>query len=175
MLPFSNKPSKTNSRSSSRKSLTRETWCGTSTNTVVNTASGIAQKTGSRISSVVFKVGEKVQDVSDTAGLAIIRFTYNFVSEPTKIADVQVAILSPTSVKVSWQTNHPANGKVNYGLDRTYPFDVQSEKRVTHHEFALANLQPDTTYYFEVMSYNKNYVYDANREFRTPVVAGYSK
>jgi len=120
------------------------------------------------ITNLAFGIGEKTQDVSDTVGLAIIKFTYNFVSEPTTIYAVKVKTLSPTSARISWQTNHPANGKVNYGLDRTYPFDVQSEKRVTHHEFTLKNLKPDTVYHFEVMSHNKNYVYDANREFRTP-------
>ncbi len=129
-------------------------------NTIAATKSGIV--------SLAFSLGEKTQDVSDTAGLAIIKFTYNFVSEPTTISNVQVAILSPTSVKISWVTNHPANGKVNYGLDKTYPFDVQSEDRVGVHEFVLTDLQPDTTYQFEVMSHNKNYVYDANREFKTP-------
>ena len=119
------------------------------------------------IANTTFKIGEKAQDVSDTTGFVIVKFGYLFVNEPTKIANVQVATLSSTSVKVSWETNHPANGKVNYGLDRTYSFDIQSEKRVTHHEFNLTDLQPDTTYYFEVMSHNKNYVYDANREFKT--------
>ncbi len=143
--------------------------------TAKNTISSIASATRNGvniakdgISSVAFNVGEKTQDVSDVAGFAIVKFGYLFVNEPTKIANVQVATLSPTSVKVSWETNHPANGKVNYGLDRTYPFDVQSEKRVSHHEFTLTDLKPDTLYYFEVMSHNKNYVYDANREFRTP-------
>ncbi|KKU90285.1 MAG: hypothetical protein UY21_C0025G0020 [Microgenomates group bacterium GW2011_GWA1_48_10] len=112
--------------------------------------------------------GERTQGFAGDFSLALIQFAYNFVPEPTKIADVQVAVLSPTSVKVSWKTNHPANGKVNYGLDETYPLDIQSEKRITNHEFTLTNLKPDTQYYFEVMSHNKNYVYDANREFKTP-------
>ena len=50
--------------------------------------------------------------------------------------------------------------------------NVQTEKREPRHEFTLDDLQPDTVYYFEVMSHNKNYVYDANREFKTPAVAG---
>ena len=97
-----------------------------------------------------------------------MKFGYLFVNEPTKIANVQVATLSPTSVKISWQTNHPANGKVNWGLDTTYSFDVQTDKRTTYHEFTLTSLEPDTEYQFEVMSQNKNYVYDANRTFKTP-------
>lgn len=120
------------------------------------------------VASLAFAAGEKAQGVSDTLGFAFVKFGYLFVNEPTGIYDVEVAVLSPTSAKISWQTNHPANGKVNYGPDKTYPFDEQSEKRVTHHEFTLTDLQPATLYYFEVMSQNKNYVYDANREFKTP-------
>jgi hypothetical protein len=118
--------------------------------------------------TAIFIVGEKTQDVSNTVGLAIIQFTYNFVSEPTKIYDVKVVALSPTSAKISWETNHPASGKVNYGLDETYPLDIQDGKKVYHHEFILTNLTPNTEYSFEVMSQNKNYVYDANRKFTTP-------
>lgn len=120
------------------------------------------------IANLAFGVGEKTQGVSDTVGFAFVKFGYLFVNEPTKIYDVKVAAISPTSAKVSWQTNHPATGKVNYGLDETYPFDVQTDKRTTYHEFTLTNLSPGTGYHFEVMSQNKNYVYDANRKFTTP-------
>jgi hypothetical protein len=100
--------------------------------------------------------------------VALVQLGYVFIKEPTTITGVQVLVLSPTTARISWKTNHPANGKVNYGLDETYPFDVQSEKRTTEHEFTLTGLQPDTLYHFEVMSHNKNYVYDANRKFSTP-------
>ncbi|KKS93055.1 MAG: hypothetical protein UV68_C0028G0007 [Candidatus Collierbacteria bacterium GW2011_GWC2_43_12] len=126
----------------------------------------VATKNG--IANLAFTVGVKVEDVSYIAGTAIIKLGYLFVPEPTKIYDVQVAVLSPTSAKITWKTNHPANGKVNYGLDETYPLDVQTEKRTNDHEFTLTYLSPDTEYHFEVMSQNRNYVYDANRKFTTP-------
>ncbi len=122
-----------------------------------------------QISGVAFLIGEKTQDISDTAGYAIINFTYNFVTEPTTIHDVSAVALSPTSAKVTWTTNHPANGKVNWGLQEgIYTFEDQTNKRTTHHEFILTNLTPGTEYNYEVMSHNKNYVYDANRKFTTP-------
>jgi len=90
------------------------------------------------------------------------------LTEDTKISNVEATALSPTSVKVSWKTNHPANGKVNWGHDDgIYKFELQESKRTTEHEFTLTNLQPDTEYHYEVMSQNKNYVYDANRKFKT--------
>lgn len=156
---------------------------GNVTNTAAKTTGDIAQKTGLAIASatqktfnnakmgisnVTLKVGEKTEDVSSTVGYAIVQFGYLFVNEPTKISDVKVIVLSPTSAKVSWVTNHPANSKVSYGLDETHPLDIQTDKRTTYHEFTLSNLTPNTEYHFEVMSQNKNYVYDANRKFKTP-------
>ncbi len=121
------------------------------------------------IANIAFAVGERTQNVSDGLGFAIVKIGYLFVNEPTKIYDVKELVLSPTSVKITWYTNHPANGKVNYGFrDGDYDFDKQTDKRTTYHEFVIENLQPNTQYHYEVMSQNKNYVYDAKRKFQTP-------
>lgn len=120
------------------------------------------------VSGGFFVIGGKTQNISRSIGYAIINLGYSFIDEPTRIYDVKVEILSPTSTRIFWKTNHPANGKVNYGHDRTYPLDIQSEKRVTDHQFILTKLEPDSLYYFEIMSQAKTYIYDANREFRTP-------
>ena len=69
---------------------------------------------------------------------------------------------------ITWETNHPANGKVNYGLTADYGQDVQTDKRINKHEFTVTGLKPNTTYFYEVMSQNRNYVYDANHTFTTP-------
>jgi len=102
-------------------------------------------------------------------GTMIIKFGYLFIPEPTRISNVRAVVLSPTSVKITWDTNHPANGKVNWGYeDGIYEFEQQTDKRTSEHEFTLTGLQPDTEYHYEVMSQNRNYVYDANRKFQTP-------
>lgn len=135
---------------------------GTNVNNAINGArNGIA--------NLAFSIGEKTDDVSHGVGTAIIKIGYLFVPEPTKISNVTAIALSPTSVKVSWTTNHPANGKVNWGYDDgIYEFEDQTDKRTSKHEFILENLKPDTEYHYEVMSQNRNYVYDANRKFKTP-------
>lgn len=129
-----------------------------------------AAGTGARtdISKTAFYLGQKVGNVSEGLGYAIVEFGYLFVNEPTTINNVKVAKLGSTSATITWMTNHPANGKVNYGLTPDFGLDVQSELRVTKHVFVLTNLKPGTTYYYEVMSHNKNYVYDANHTFITP-------
>jgi len=90
------------------------------------------------------------------------------MTEPTQISGVRVAHSTPTTMTIVWTTNHPATGKVNYGQSEDYGQDVQSNKRVTEHEFTITNLSPNTTYYYEVMSQNKTYIYDANHTFTTP-------
>ncbi len=154
------------------------------TNSVIISTTTIAKNTGSAIASatqngvssakkgianLAFTVGEKTDDVSHGFGTAIIKIGYLFVPEPTKISNVTAVALSPTSVRITWETNHPANGKVNWGYDDgIYEFEDQTDKRTGKHEFVLKNLKPDTEYHYEVMSQNKNYVYDANRKFKTP-------
>ena len=53
-------------------------------------------------------------------------------------------------------------------MNDDYGGDVKSDKRITQHEFTVTGLKPNTTYYYEVMSQNRNYVYDANHTFTTP-------
>jgi len=135
---------------------------GTNVNNAINEArNGIA--------NLAFSIGEKTDDVSHGVGTAIIKIGYLFVPEATKISNVTAVALSPMSVRITWETNHPANGKVNWGFeDGIYEFEDQTHKRTSKHEFVLENLKPDTEYHYEVMSQNRNYVYDANRKFKTP-------
>ncbi len=113
-------------------------------------------------------VGDKVTDISDTIGYKIVNVGYLFVTETLVISDVKVEELSATSAKVTWKTNNPATTKVNYGLTADFGQDNQSQDRVTDHEVILTNLTPDTQYFYEVMSQEKNYVFDANHTFTTP-------
>ncbi len=151
------------------------TGIGQGLSNITSASIAITQKTTTTLkgeaSVVVFGIGEQVRNVSNNTGLAIIEFAYNFVSEPVAISQVEATVLSPTSVKITWRTNHPANGKVNYGFeDGVYTFEQQTEKRTNDHEFVITGLNPDTEYHYEVMSHGKNYVYDANRKFKTPVL-----
>lgn len=89
-------------------------------------------------------------------------------SQPTRIYAVNIQNLTKNSVVITWKTNHLANSKVNYGLDEVYGKDIQSDTKVHDHTLTITGLTPDTQYFFEVMSQNKNYVYDANHKFTTP-------
>jgi len=88
-------------------------------------------------------------------------------SNPLQISNVKVVSISSTSAEIIWQTNHKATSKVNYGLSRIYDGEKQDSKKVKNHSIILTNLNPDTTYHYEVISQNGSYVYDADRIFVT--------
>ena len=90
-----------------------------------------------------------------------------FDKEPTKIYNLRIAEAGKDYVVIKWQTNHYANSKVNYGSTYDYGQDVQTTEKTKDHSIKIDNLEPGTTYYYEVMSQGKNYVFDARHEFRT--------
>ena len=88
--------------------------------------------------------------------------------EPTKISDVKVEKLTSTSAVVYWKTNHLSDSKVNWGETLDYGKTAQKDEKVHEHRIEITELEPESKYFYEVMSQNKNYVYDANHEFTTP-------
>ncbi len=100
------------------------------------------------------------------------RATYEvwFDNTPTKISNLAMTNLSPTSVTVTWDTNHLTHlGKVNFGTTTSYGEEMfEADGLRDHHEVTLENLSPATTYYFEVMNQNGGYVYDAYYAVTTP-------
>lgn len=92
-----------------------------------------------------------------------------FDQNPTRITDTRVEEVSSTRAIIIWKTNHFATSKVNYGFSTTYGKEVYSAERVKEHRIVLSDLEPGKTYYFEVMSQNKNYAFDAYYTLTTPV------
>ncbi|MDA1168906.1 MAG: fibronectin type III domain-containing protein [bacterium] len=86
-----------------------------------------------------------------------------FAKEPTQISNVRISSLQPTSAVIEWDTNHLTRfSKVNYGTSQTYTGEAKTSlEYADHHRVEIDNLSPNTTYYFEVMSQNGEYVFDA--------------
>lgn len=133
-----------------------------------NFIEGVKIALGNTIAKIAFTAGTQAENISHSIGTAIVKVGYLFLSEPTTISNVKVAEATPTSMTITWTTNHPATTKVNYGLTEDYGNDVQSEEMVTEHKVVVTGLTANTTYYYEVMSQNRDYVYDANHTFVTP-------
>ncbi|MFH1895986.1 MAG: fibronectin type III domain-containing protein [bacterium] len=81
--------------------------------------------------------------------------------ESLEITQVKIAAVSKDSITVTWSTNHYATSKVNYGRTLAYGDDVLDPTRVLDHEVVIVGLEPETTYYFEVISHNGTTAYDA--------------
>jgi len=119
--------------------------------------------------SISKPASEEAQNLATRLKIAISTFmSIVFDKEPTRIADIRVEEVSPSSAMIVWETNHFATSKVNYGFSTSYGQEVFSNQRVKEHRFVLKDLEPGKLYYFEVMSQNKNYAYDAYYTFTTP-------
>lgn len=87
--------------------------------------------------------------------------------ENLEIKSVKVSNIGKTSALVTWETNHYATSKVNYGKTLAFGEDVVFGSRVLKHEILITNLEPETTYYFEVLSHNGTAAFDAYHTFNT--------
>lgn len=134
-------------------------------NTIANAGKGMQETIAYYLSPAMRTVGQFAysQQVK-LLSIAEILFDKN----PTVITNVQVAEIGKDYVVITWETNHfTTNNKVNYGETLSYGQDVLSQERARRHEFRITGLEANKKYFFEVMSKNKNYVYDAYHEFTT--------
>jgi len=92
-----------------------------------------------------------------------------FETEPNHISNVKVTALSPTEMEISWETNHLSTSQVNYGSAvGTYEFTAFSGEQTREHTTVLTGLNSGATYYYELISKNRDYAVDAFRSFTTP-------
>jgi len=68
------------------------------------------------------------------------------------ISDVLHADITQSSVVITWVTEKPATSKVEYGTGPDYGFEEIDENLATAHSVKLIRLNPDTTYYYRVIS-----------------------
>jgi hypothetical protein len=88
--------------------------------------------------------------------------------EPTRITNVKIAEIGVDYAIVTWHTNHyTTNNKLNFGETTSYGNHIFAPDYQKEHTVKLEGLKSGTPYVFEVMSQNKNYVYDAHYEFIT--------
>ncbi len=148
-------------------------WISNSGQKVYWSAAGLVKTTAGR--PIAFLFGRTTDTLGGEENSVIRKFIVNadffssvwFDKEPTQIYNVRIAETGPDYAVIQWQTNHYASSKVNYGSTYDYGFDVQTDKKTKDHKIRIDNLKPDTSYYYEVMSQGKNYVFDARHEFRT--------
>ena len=83
-------------------------------------------------------------------------FTINSALNPIfpTISNVVVNGITWDSVTITWETDQPADSRVDYGITESYGSFVSDSTLTTAHGAILAGLTPDTTYHFRVISAN---------------------
>ncbi len=71
-----------------------------------------------------------------------------------KIDNVKVSDVTTDSARITWETDQPADARVDYGETASYGDMKYDPALKTAHAFLLSNLKAGTTYYFKVTSRN---------------------
>lgn len=109
-------------------------------------SSGQGQGTGTEAKSSVWQF--------KTTNAPEVPMTHNPTQDSTVVQITNgpnVEYVSGNQAKISWSTNVPSNSAVKYGSDPNLLNQVaQSPTIERNHEITLANLNPNTKYYFEI-------------------------
>jgi hypothetical protein len=74
------------------------------------------------------------------------------------LLDNRVEELDGKTVNIIWKTDSPTKGKVIFGTsaqNMNY-YIVDNDNYKAYHEVELANLEPETTYYYQIVMYNSS-------------------
>ena len=85
-----------------------------------------------------------------------------------QVKNLQIKSLNPTSITITWETDKESVGFVQYGtspneLERKAP----ESTGVLKHEVSIANLKPQTTYYYKI-GLDGKLASDSPYQFTTP-------
>jgi hypothetical protein len=93
------------------------------------------------------------------AGVTIVAILVIFLAgcthvdvTPPVISDLSVSYPTETSLVITWTTDEPANGRVEYGETEAYGTMVASVEMTTDHAITLSGLIPGVTYHVRVSS-----------------------
>jgi hypothetical protein len=71
---------------------------------------------------------------------------------PPIIKNVSASSETDTSAVITWTTNEPASGDIEYGKETEYGLTASSAELTTDHSITLSDLEPNTAYHFQVTS-----------------------
>ncbi len=81
-------------------------------------------------------------------------FNLSFDTTSPVISEVSVSSVSKTQASITWITNEKSNSIVNYGSS-VPPLNTKKDSSyVKNHNIIISDLNTDTTYYFEVSSFD---------------------
>jgi peroxiredoxin len=89
---------------------------------------------------------------------------------PTIISNIQISSITSSSVTISWNTNNPTEGNIDYGLTGNYGSETpMGSSFVTSHQQTISGLSTNTGYHFTIygIDQNSNTVYSSDNTFLT--------
>ncbi len=156
---------------SQTSSLVQEGWDAASTfaRQRIDQGASIISEGAQEVTAFLSSVYQRGVSTWERIALGVDKFReIVFVTDPIRIFDVAVEEISGTEVALSWKTNHLSTSQVNYGSAvGTYEFTSYSVQQTREHRLVLTDLNPKTTYYYELISKNRDYAVDAFRSFTT--------
>lgn len=89
---------------------------------------------------------------------------------PPAIKDITSSLQNRTTAVISWVTNEPTSGKVEYGKNTQYGYTATSEELKTAHSVRLDDLEPNTIYHFRIIATDEsgNETASPDNVFTTP-------
>ena len=77
-------------------------------------------------------------------------------TKPPVISEVKANCNSDVSATITWLTDKPATGQVDYGKTKDYGLSaISNDELTTNHKVRITGLEPNTMYYFSVKSANE--------------------
>ncbi|MDF1496876.1 MAG: carboxypeptidase regulatory-like domain-containing protein [Patescibacteria group bacterium] len=96
---------------------------------------------------------------ADQYGNNAVSADYTFTTlpwPPLQIYNVTSTSIADTSAIIVWDTNRPANSRVEYGLTTSLGSFINQSAFVSNHATPLSALTPNTSYFYRVISYDVN-------------------
>ena len=90
------------------------------------------------------------------------------------ISDISAINISTSSVTINWATDKLADSLINYGTTSSYGLIQSDTSLATSHDIALTNLEPDTTYHYQIISQDEasNIATSSDLTFTTQALSG---
>lgn len=100
--------------------------------------------------------GNQMTSTVNDAGQRLV-FTSIDDNTPPSITNVEEGLIGDTYAVINWDTNEPADSKIDYGeesnnLDKSLTYVGLTED----HSVTITGLEPDTTYYYKAISSDDN-------------------
>jgi hypothetical protein len=119
----------------------------------------------------------QIKSQNSTGNEAVIGTKKTIVSSfqpdiiPPVISEVVISNIESSSVKINWITDEKSTSQVKYGKTTSYGLLTDSgDELVSTHSIIITGLDPDTTYYYEIISKDINgnkAVFELNNTFTT--------